>query len=45
MSCASGQKRMWVDAFRLAREPRQSSIKYLVNGRSHFSKKRGQPMR
>ncbi len=39
------QKRMWVEAFRLAREPRQSSIRYLVNGRSVFSKKRGQPMR
>src|SRR5512140_2964893 len=39
------QKRMCADAFRLAREPRQSSIRYLVKGRSHFSKKRGQPMR
>jgi len=36
---------MWVEAFRLAREPRQSSIRVLVKGRSHFSKKRGQPMR
>src|SRR5512140_1969339 len=36
---------MCVDALRLAREPRQSSTRYLVNGRSVFSKKRGQPMR
>ena len=42
---AIAQNRMCVDAFRLAREPRQSSIRYLVKGRSHFSKKRGQPMR
>src|SRR5512141_2877019 len=39
------QKRMCVEALRFARAPRQSSIRYLVNGRSVFSKKRGQPMR
>ena len=39
MSSTCDQKRMWVEAFRLAREPRQSSIRYLVKGRSHFSKK------
>src|SRR5690606_4883560 len=44
-SSAAPQKRMCADAFRLDREPRQSSIRYLVNGSPVFSKKRGQPMR
>src|SRR5574340_1419203 len=36
---------MCVEAFSVTREPRQSSMWYLVNGKPVFSKKRGQPIR